>query len=79
MRRGHNRIYFVCKCFLVVQVLTLQKKKKTLGLWTLSFQENMPEMEINNMELIQIEEDPCYREFCAALKEPTILQIQKGL
>lgn len=31
------------------------------------------------MELIQFEEDPCYREFCAVFKETVILQIQKGL
>lgn len=36
---------------------------KTFGLWTLSFQQNMPEMGLNK-ELIQFEEDPCYKEFC---------------
>lgn len=33
-------------------------------MWTLSFQEHIHEMRLN-MELIQLEEDPCYREFCA--------------
>lgn len=39
----------------------------------------MPETGIDNMDLIQFEEDPCCREFCAVFKEPTILQIQKGV
>lgn len=36
-------------------------RKKLFGPGTLSFQQNMPEIDLN-MELIQFEDDPCYRE-----------------
>lgn len=47
---------------------SLKNKTKQFGLWTWSFQQNIPEMDLN-MGLMQFEEDHGQREFCTKCAE----------